>query len=78
MYVCIYFCLFMAGPGHMEGPRLGVKSESQLPSAATATPDQRCVYNLHHSSRQRQILNLLSEARDQTHILMDTNWVCYR
>ena len=27
---------------------------------------------------QYQILNLLSEARDRTHILMVTSWVCYR
>ena len=29
--------------------------------------------HLHHSSRQGWILNALSEARDQTHILMDTS-----
>ena len=32
---------------------------------------------LHHSSPQRQILNPLSEAGVQTHILMDTSQVCY-
>ena len=31
--------------------------------------------NLHHSSQQHQILNPLSEARDQTCILRDTSWV---
>ena len=31
--------------------------------------------NLHHSSGQCWILNPLSEARDETHILMDTNRV---
>ena len=36
------------------------------------------VCDLHHSSRQRQILNPLSEARDQTRILMDTSQVHYR
>ena len=34
--------------------------------------------SLHHSSWQHRILNPLSEARDQTHILMDTNQVHYR
>ena len=48
---------------------------------ATATdtvawnPSHIC--GLHHSSWQHWILNPLSEARDQTHILMDTGWVCY-
>ena len=30
---------------------------------------------LHHSSRQRQILNPLSEARDRTHHLMVPSWI---
>ena len=30
------------------------------------------IYNLHHSSQQCWILNPLSEARDQIHMLMDT------
>ena len=62
---------------HMEVPRLGVESELQLPAYATATamPDQSHVCDLHHSSWHRQILNLLSETRDQTRILMDTSQV---
>ena len=31
--------------------------------------------SLHHSSQQRHITDPLSKARDQTHILMDTNWI---
>ena len=31
----------------------------------------------HHSSWQCQILNSLSEARDRTHILMDTSQTCF-
>ena len=39
------------------------------------TQDPSHVCNLHHSSQQRQILNSLSEARDQTRILIDIGWV---
>ena len=34
------------------------------------------VCDLHHSSRQRWILNPLREARDWTRNLKDTSWVC--
>ena len=61
----------------MEVPRLGVQSEVQLPvyTTATATSDPSCIWNLHHSSRQHQILNPLSEARDQTHNFMVPSWI---
>ena len=61
----------------MEDTRLGVKLELQLHiyTTATAMPDQSQVCNLHHSSWQRQILKLLNKARNQTLVLMDTNWV---
>ena len=63
----------------MEFPGLGIKSELQLPSytTATATSDPSRVYDLHHSSWQRQILNPPSEARDQSHILMDASQICF-
>ena len=56
---------------HMEVARLGVKSELQLPAylTTTAMPDPSHVCDLHQSSRQCQILNPLSEARDWTHDL---------
>ena len=58
-----------------ELPGLGIESELQLLvyATVTATPDpsRGCnLCNLHHSSWQRQILNPLSEDRDQTHNLM--------
>ena len=61
----------------MEVPRLGVESELQLPAytTATATPDLSLICNLHHSSRHRQILNPLIEARDQTCDLMDASQI---
>ena len=61
---------------HMEFPRLGVKWELQLPAYTTATRDRSRVCDLPHSSRQRQILNPLSEASDRTRILMDPSCVC--
>ena len=56
----------------MEVPRIGVQSELQLPAYATATAmrDPSCVFDIHHSSQQNQILNPLSEARDQTRNLL--------
>ena len=54
---------------------IGVQSELQLPGYTTATAmrDQRCICDLHHSSFFLFfILNPLSEARDQTRILVDT------
>ena len=61
-------------PQYMEVPKLGVESELQLPAYATSTTTLylSCIYDLHQSSRQRQILNPQSEARDHTCILMDT------
>jgi len=65
----------------MEVPRLGVESELQLQlpayTTATATPDLSRMRNLHHSSRQCQLLNPLSKGRDQIQVLMDTSQVHY-
>ena len=73
LFIFLSFLLFLGLlPRHMEVPRLGVELELQ-PSAyarATATPDPSLVCNLHHSSQQYQILNLLSKARDRPRNLM--------
>ena len=60
-------------------PRLAMESELQLPTytIATATWDPSHLCNLHHSSRQHQILHPLSGARDWTRNLMDTSQVHY-
>ena len=62
----------------MEVPGLEIKSELQLLAyhTATETRDLSYVYNLHHSS-QLWIPDPLSQASDQTHILMDTSWVLF-
>ena len=63
----------------MEVPSLEFESELQLPAyaPATASQDLSRLCHLHHSSWQHQILNPLTEARDQTHTLMDTSQVRY-
>ena len=72
------FCFLGLQLQHMEIPRLGVKSELQLPAYTTVTKtwDLSRVCDLHHSSWQHGILNPLSKARDQTHVLMDASRVC--
>ena len=66
--------LFLGGTCmDVEVPRLGVESELHplAYTTATATPDPSCIYDLHHSSWQCRIPNLLNESRDQTCTLMD-------
>ena len=57
-----------------EVPGPGVELELQLPAYATAmaTLDPSHICDLHHSSQQRRILNLLSEARGKICILTET------
>ena len=63
----------------MEVPRLRVKPELQLPACAVATVtwNLSCACDLYYRSKQCRIPDPLSEARDQTHILMDTSCVCF-
>ena len=64
----------------MEVPRLGVKSEVQLPAytTATATPDLSRIFDLRYNSQQRCIPNPLSKARDRTYVLTDTSQIPFR
>ena len=77
-YLFIY-CLLGLNLWHMEVPELGIKLELQLQAYTTAREMWALnhVCDLHHSSWQHQILNPLSEARDQTCILIDTSQVRY-
>ena len=74
-----FFCFLRLHLHHTEVPRLGVKSELQLlaytKATATATMDESGICDLHYNLQQCWILNLLSGARDQTHILVDASWV---
>ena len=82
IYLFIYLLVvfFRAAPSHMKVPRRGVHLELQLPAYATAvaTRDPSRIWVLHHSSRQRQILNPLSEARDRTGNLMIPSQIRFR
>ena len=71
LFIYLFIVFLGPHPWHMV-PKLGVKTELQLLAyaTATATPDPSRACDLHHSSWQRQILNLLSEARDQTRHLV--------
>ena len=77
LLLLLLFCILGPHLWHMEVPRLGVKLELQLPAytTATATWDLSHICNLDHSSWQCWILNPLSEARDQTCILMLVGFV---
>ena len=67
------FCFFLEPHlQHMEVPKLEVKSELQAYTTATATLGPSHICDLRHNLWQRQILNPLSQAGDQTHILTDT------
>ena len=71
-FLFFVFCLFRAKPMAYGGSQ----ARSQIrAAAATAMRDPGCIFDLHHSSWQHQILNPLSKARDQTHVLMDTSRV---
>ena len=54
---------------------IGAAVASLTTATATATRDPSHVCDLHHSSQQCQILNPLSEARDQTRNLMVSSWI---
>ena len=77
LFLFSFFCFLGLHPRHMKFPRLGIESELQplAYTTATATPDPSYICNLHHSSRQCQILNPLRETRDQTCILMDPSQI---
>ena len=68
-HVLLLFCHLVSSPS-----RLGFESKLNLQTYATAraTLDLNYICDLCHNLWQCRILNPLSEARDQTHILMDT------
>ena len=78
LLLLLLFCLCRAAPVADGSSQARAKSELQLLlayTAATATWNLSLIRDLHHSSRHCRILNPLSEAREQTHILVDTSQV---
>ena len=63
----------MAYGGSQARGQIGTTAACLLHSHSNARSD--CVCDLHRSSWQGWILNPLSEARDPTHIFMDTGWI---
>ena len=63
----------------MKFPRLGIESELQLLAYVMVSEmrDPSCIFKLPHSSQQHPIPDPMSEARDRTHILMDTSWISF-
>ena len=75
----LFFFFFRATPkayGNSQA-RGWNQSCSCWPTPATATQDPSGIFDLHHSSQQCGILNPLSQAGDQTHILMDSSWIAF-
>ena len=68
-YLFIYFCFFRATSAAYGGSQV----RGRIGAAATEGWDPSHVCDLHHSSRQRQIFNPVSEARGRTCVLTDTN-----
>ena len=79
--LAFFFFFFFSLLAFRAVPTAYGSSQARAQTGAVATGLQRshsqrdpsCVCDLYHSSQQRQILNSLSEARNRTHILMDTS-----
>ena len=72
-----FFCLFRATPMAYRSSqaRAWIGAVPLAYTTATATPNQSCICDLHHSSWQCCIFNPLSKARDQTCVLMDISQI---
>ena len=79
--IFFFFFLPFLGPlpQYMEDPwsRVELELKPLAYARATATQDLSRVCNLHHSSRQRRILNPLNKARDQTRNRMVPSRICF-
>ena len=76
-FLTFLFILLFRAALAAHGSSQAREMELQLLAYATARQDPSCVCDLNHSAWQCRILNPLSEARDQTCILMDTSQICF-
>ena len=70
-----FFFLFRVILSAYGSSQAAVGAAAMAYTTATATPDLSCICDLYCSLWQGQIFNPLSEARGQTHVLMDTSQV---
>ena len=54
-----------------------IRAAAKSPHQSHSNARSSCIFDLHHSSQQCYILNPLIEARDRTHILIDTSRVFF-
>ena len=66
VFVFIFFAFSRAAPAAHGGSQARGLSKAVAAgyARASATRDPSCIFNLHHSSWQGQILNSLNKARD--------------
>ena len=78
-FTSFYFWLFrattMAYGGFQAGGQIGVAAAGLHLSRSKATRDPSHICDLYHSSQQHQILNPLSETRNQICVLMDASQI---
>ena len=70
-----FFCHLRATPGAYGSSQARCRIGAVAASHSHSHTRFELHCDLHHSSQQRQILNALREARDQTRILMDNSGV---
>ena len=71
----LFFGLFGAAPVAYGGSQSRCRIRALAAGLRHSNWDLSCVCDLHHSSWQGQILNPLTEARDQTCILTDISQI---
>ena len=76
----LFFCFLGLHLWHMDVPRLGTEWELQLPAYTIAAATWASKPHLRSTPQPQQcrIPNPLIKTRDQTHILTDTSWICFR